>query len=279
VRQTAENTLTIYTDGSCYSSPRRGGAGFLFVTINSAGDEVVHEESPPGWLGATNNQMELQAVIEALGMATGRHPPVDPDSYKNITVCTDSMYVAENFPRALHEWSKTGWTKRGGAPVANTHQWREIVKLVRRAARVRKRIDIEWIKGHKKDPYNRRADKLAKTSAKTPSSRVIRPARIRRKKSPNSVDIGSIPMQGQEVHIHVITDEYLPPPHKCYRYMYEILDPESPYNELVDKATSNVLLNAGHYYRVRLNTDQSNPQIAELLEELVGAPTEPAPQD
>lgn len=62
--QLDEDALTIYTDGSSYSSPRMGGAGFLFIAINKNGDPEIHEESPPGWRGATNNQMELQACIE-----------------------------------------------------------------------------------------------------------------------------------------------------------------------------------------------------------------------
>ncbi len=75
VEQLDETALNIYTDGSCLPSPRRGGLGYVFITVDDSGHEVIHTESPPGWRYATNNQMELQAVIEALAFALGRRSP------------------------------------------------------------------------------------------------------------------------------------------------------------------------------------------------------------
>lgn len=33
MQQSDENALNIYTDGSCLPAPRRGGAGYLFITV------------------------------------------------------------------------------------------------------------------------------------------------------------------------------------------------------------------------------------------------------
>jgi ribonuclease HI len=52
--------------------------------------------------------MELQALIEALKLATRPRPPVDPDRYARIVVYTDSQYVADNFGRAVYQWSRNG---------------------------------------------------------------------------------------------------------------------------------------------------------------------------
>jgi ribonuclease HI len=265
-----ENALNIYTDGSSYSSPRRGGAGFLFITADEDGEPVVHEHSPPGWTGATNNQMELQAAIEALDMATGRHSPVDPEAYgRKIVIRTDSQYVVDNFRTALYEWSGNGWVTKTGAPVANARQWKALVKLTRRAARLHKHVEVKWVKGHRKDPHNKRADKLAKRSAQNPGGGTIRPAAVRRKLSPNKVEVGSVRMEGQMETIRVVVDEYLPAPHRCYRYMYEVVNDASPHYQRVDKITSDAALRAGHTYVVRVNEDQGNPRIEELLEEIV----------
>lgn len=62
----AENALHIYTDGSSLPSPRRGGIGILFLLIDSQGREEISDSRHAGYKGATNNQMELQACIEAL---------------------------------------------------------------------------------------------------------------------------------------------------------------------------------------------------------------------
>src|SRR5262245_8052730 len=95
-----EGALNIYTDGSSYSSPRVGGVGVIFVLVDSAGNEIVEESALPGYKGATNNQMELQAVILALreamqrGLADGMH---------RIVIHTDSTYLCENYKRAMFE--------------------------------------------------------------------------------------------------------------------------------------------------------------------------------
>lgn len=87
-----DNALNICTDGSSYSGPRVGGAGFLFIAVDENGELQVREDSPPGWKGATNNQMELQTCIEALRIATGRHPPFDLSRFEKIVIRTDSKY-------------------------------------------------------------------------------------------------------------------------------------------------------------------------------------------
>jgi ribonuclease HI len=62
---TDENALNIYTDGSCFSSPRRGGIGIIFVFPYYMNKEK-QEFAPEGYIGATNNEMELKACIMAL---------------------------------------------------------------------------------------------------------------------------------------------------------------------------------------------------------------------
>lgn len=266
--QLDENALNIYTDGSSYSSPRVGGVGFLFVTVDSEGHPVVHEESPPGWKYATNNQMELQACIEALGLAMDRRTPYDLSTFSKIVIYTDSQYVSENFGKAMFEWPKTGWTTRNGPPVANTQQWKQLIRLVKKAGI---RVEIKWVKGHKSDVLNKRADKLAKRSAKTAVQASLGHQRVRRKMSPNLTAVGSVRMEGQTTTIRIITDEWLPSPHRLYRYKYEVMEDESPYFQYVDMAHSEVLLNAGHTYVVRFNDDQRDPRIEERFEEITGA--------
>jgi ribonuclease HI len=141
MEQLEEKALNIYTDGSCYDSPRMGGVGYLFVSVDDQGHPQIHEECPPGWRSATNNQMELQACIEALGLALGRRSPVDMAKFHKIVIRSDSQYVVDNFDKAKFEWPGTRWTTRGGAPVANTTQWKELMRLVKKAG---VRVEARW---------------------------------------------------------------------------------------------------------------------------------------
>ena len=118
------------------------------------------------------------------------------------------MYVVNNFNKALFEWSKTKWLKRSGAPVENASLWKELIALRKK---IRKRVEIKWVKGHSKDQYNKEVDKLAKKSAKNPGTENINFVNVRRKTSFNSVSVGSVKMRGQRVSIRIITDQLLRP--------------------------------------------------------------------
>ena len=39
-----ERAVNVFTDGSSYSHPRRGGIGIRLITVGANGHEIVHEE-------------------------------------------------------------------------------------------------------------------------------------------------------------------------------------------------------------------------------------------
>jgi ribonuclease HI len=141
------DALNIYTDGSSYPKPRKGGVGMLFVYIDENGiDEVEIERDLLGYKGATNNQMELQAVI----LAIKEVPSIAISSrVSRIIIFTDSRYVVDNFKRAVYSWSNNKWLNQDGAPVANAVQWKELIKTVKE---VKMRVEFRWVKGHVKKP-------------------------------------------------------------------------------------------------------------------------------
>lgn len=137
-----ENALNIYTDGSMLSRPRRGGAAILFVLVDDQGNEEQREEVLAGYARATQNQMELEAPLQALKMVTGRHPPFEPSRYGKIVIKTDATYVTENFGTAVRVWSRNGWNTREGRPVDNAPQWKELVRLAVLSSKQGKQVFI-----------------------------------------------------------------------------------------------------------------------------------------
>jgi ribonuclease HI len=260
-----ENAVNIYTDGSCYQGPRRGGLGILFVVVNDVGDDVVFEEQPAGYRGATNQQMELQACIEALKILAGRRSPVDPAAYQRIIVKTDSMYIVDNISNARFAWPRSRWHTRDGTPVANTSQWKELIKL---SSGLPRRVEFRWVKAHKASTYNKRADKLAKGSAKGVLQGPLTVSSVRRKKSAKQIERGSVQLSGQILTIYIVTDEYLKH-QRCYKYKYEVMSKASPYFGNLDLAYSDLLLRAGHTYYVRFNDDSKNPRILKKFKEVI----------
>lgn len=264
-----ERALTIFVDGSMRPSPRRGGIGIRFVWINEYGQESeAWDHALPATDGATNQQMELEAPYRALKLAIASHAPFDISAFDKIEIRTDSEYVKDGVGWAISYWSKNGWTTRDGGAVLNVRDWKSLLSLMRRLrTEYGLKVNFEWKKG-KKGKHAIAVDQLAKQSSKSFSMGRSRPNVVRRKKSPESVEPGSVRMEGQVIAIRIIQAQYLPPPHRRSRYKYEVVDESSQFFRKVDWAESELSLKRGHTYSVRMNVLRASPRIEELLDEV-----------
>jgi len=266
-----ERAINVFTDGSAHQSPRqkkgprRGGIGIVIVTINPNTFEDEVEQYPKGgYPDATNNMMELKAAIEGLKIAM-QHPRLN--QVDKILMVTDSEYVETNHDVARFQWAQNKWRNRNDKPVDNAELWKELVSLLKKS---KKRVVFQWVKAHaNSSPYNAMADRLAKQSANEITNKPLSVAGVRRKKTDQHTRPGSVSMEGQTLDIHVVETRWKRLA-KVHRYRYEVLSPTSPDYGCMDFAHSEreVNLTEGHHYRVTFNTDQKNPQIIELIEEL-----------
>lgn len=263
-----EDTLNIYTDGSSLPAPRRGGIAILFALINDDGELETFPVNPLGYAGASNNQMELEACVQALRLATGQQPPFDRSRYRKILLRTDSEYVAGNYETAIFTWSKNGWLKKSGAPVDNAPQWKELLKLLRRSARQSRPVRIEWVPG-KKSPRTKAVDKAAKKAAKHAPARQLAPSEVRRKRTQQPIEIGNVGMEGQMMTINVFKTEYQRL-HGLVKCWYSVESKGSAYRgrASVIYAQPDLPLRRGHSFRVRVNSDTDNPRIIKVFKEV-----------
>ena len=238
--------------------------GIRYVTIGDDGNEVIYDYQPFGYQGATNQQMELMACVEALKLLATTGAPLDPTKFQKIIIKTDSRYVVDNFDRAKFTWPRAKWLTRDGTPVANTVLWKDLVK---RAQSVGRRVEIKWIKGHKSSTHNKAVDKLAKGSARQATKSPLTVQSVRRKKTSKSIERGSVALSGQRLTIRIITDEYLRP-QKCWKYKYEVVSKASKHHGNVDLAYSDIMLRAGHTYHVLMNDNSKNPRIMKIYREV-----------
>lgn len=259
-----ENALIIYTDGSCKQQPRRGGYAYRLLWEGPDGEEERFEENPPGRLGATNNEMELTAVIEALRRVTGSLSPVPKSACSKIVVYPDALYVVDHVHMAERVWPGTDWIKSDGEPVLNPDLWQELVRLKRRAGR----IEIRHVKAHKSNPHNRAVDKLAKESADLAVKPMRATPMVARRKSPRRTEPGVVPIEGQVETIRIVSVRGIPgQPHHLYKY--EVVGVESPNAGAVDDVfapNEKFALRRNHIYEVRFGEGEKG----RWLEELVG---------
>lgn len=256
------STLYIYTDGSSFHKPRKGGMGIRYLYLDEQDNECNIDLDVDGYLGATNNQMELKAIIEALKHLPNQDIKI---SYTFIQVRTDSSYVADNYKKAIYSWPNQRWLNYQGKPIENVDLWKQLVKILKETPC---KAEIIWVKGHAKDVHNKAVDKLAKKSAKSFLKRPLNTVKLRRKKSSKSTKIGSVEMKGQKLTIHIINDEYLKT-QKLSKYRYEVMSKRSHYYQCLDIAYSELHhLKSGHSYVVTFNKNSNNPRILKLIKEI-----------
>ena len=143
--------ITIFCDGACSGNPGPGGWGCIV--------EQGHErrELSGGHPQTTNNQMELQALIEGLHAV-----PIGT----RVRIITDSEYVAKGITSWLRGWMKNGWKTASKQPVKNRERWQELQMLLSERPH-----EVEWVRGHNGHPENERCDELARAAISSMRSR------------------------------------------------------------------------------------------------------------
>ncbi len=138
--------VQLFTDGACSGNPGPGGWGFI-LRHPATGKE---RESSGGQANTTNNQMELQAVIEGLAALKSRSA---------VEVVTDSQYVAKGSLEWMPGWKRNGWRRKEGnqwKPVKNVELWQRLDELL-----ARHDVRFTVVRGHTGHPENERCDELA----------------------------------------------------------------------------------------------------------------------
>ena len=124
--------IRLYSDGSSLGNPGPGGWGTI---LEFNGHE---KELSGGNPNTTNNQMELQGVIE--GLKALKEP------------CAINEW--------LTNWIKNNWRTAGKQPVKNLELWKEYLEVSKLHT-----VQANWVKGHAGHPQNERCDILAKNEA------------------------------------------------------------------------------------------------------------------
>lgn len=138
--------VSLFTDGACSGNPGPGGWAFI-LRCQKTGKEL---ERADGKSETTNNQMELQAVIEGLSVLK---EPCRVDLY------SDSAYVLGGMNQWMAGWKSRGWKRKSGGkllPVKNVEFWQALDDAMQRHD-----IHFHKVKGHSGHPENERCDQLA----------------------------------------------------------------------------------------------------------------------
>lgn len=136
--------IDIFTDGACSGNPGPGGWGAVLRWRER--ELEIHG----GARQTTNNRMEMQAVIEALGRVRQRKP---------IHIHTDSRYVMQGVTEWMPNWKRKQWRTASNKPVKNVDLWQLLDQAL-----AKHEVCWHWIKGHSGHVDNERADALARSA-------------------------------------------------------------------------------------------------------------------
>ena len=135
-------SIKVYTDGACRGNPGPGGWG-VYIQLNDE-EKDLYGGNPE----TTNNQMEMQAALEALKYLK--------DKNEVIELYTDSNYLRQGITEWIHKWKLNNWRTAAKKPVANRDLWIEISDLNEKM-----NVHWNWVKGHSGHEKNEIADALA----------------------------------------------------------------------------------------------------------------------
>lgn len=136
----------IYTDGACAVNKCLGG--YAAIVQNSKGERVVMSGSRTG---ATNNQMELLAVISGINAIYGLKQSDE------VIVYSDSAYVVNAIQQKWYvNWIKNSWRTSDNKQVKNKKMWLALIGKLEMA-----NITFRKVKGHNGVELNEFVDRMA----------------------------------------------------------------------------------------------------------------------
>lgn len=148
--------IWLYTDGGTRNTGTHAG-GHVQADDKAAWAYLIKTaqrsyQASAGQYEATNNQMELTAVLRGLQKLTSLHY-----NSQKILLVADSQYVLNPLTQGwLTTWRQHGWKKADGRPVANRDLWQQLEQQLRLFSK----LQFSWTKGHSNNKNNNFVDHL-----------------------------------------------------------------------------------------------------------------------
>ena len=143
----------IYTDGAASNNGCKSAVGGWAFAIWLNNELIKYDSDRVD--GATNQQMELTAIIEGL-KAADQLSKLKFEETKMV-VYTDSAYCQRCYAEKWYmNWLWNGWLTSSKKPVANKELWESLIPFFMRSD-----VSLVKVKGHATDERNQMVDKMA----------------------------------------------------------------------------------------------------------------------
>lgn len=266
-----ENILYVFTDWASRSvfserfnkkTGRFWGKWILIVYYDKNLNLVEENESDNiSYIGATNNDMELEACVDALKIVCYR----DLEDFIKVVIVTDSQFVKEWAYRAERVRPKTKRSWITWEPIKHVEQRKQLIKYKRKIYEKQKKwVEFDWVKAHDGNEFNEKADESAVKWARS-EIRMSWTKTIPRSKFLKSKP-GRFDMAWQKVLIHIIWTTWFKQ-QKINKYKYEVVSRDNPYFKLTNDAYYEGYLSAKKIYKVEFGKDDKTRFIVDVISE------------
>ncbi|MCH4009026.1 ribonuclease H family protein [Companilactobacillus sp.] len=148
--------IVVYTDGGSRNHGNYKGGHVKSSDKAAWAFHINHQgeifEGTDDEFGATNNRMEIMALIESIKRLNELNL-----NDKKIIFVLDSQYVLNAITKGwLNGWKRRGYKKADGTAPANVELWQELDGLLPTVTNKA----FSWTKGHAQDEGNNRVDAL-----------------------------------------------------------------------------------------------------------------------
>ncbi|WP_251065796.1 ribonuclease H family protein [Apilactobacillus xinyiensis] len=148
--------FVVYTDGGSRNNGNVAGQHVKADDKAAWAYLILHKQykysDSAGEFGATNNRMEIMALINALTFLQTRNY-----TKSSIQCVLDSKYVLDSINKGwLNGWKRRGWKKSNGAEIKNLALFKQLDVLLGEFSH----IDFTWTKGHANNEGNNFVDSL-----------------------------------------------------------------------------------------------------------------------
>lgn len=143
----------IYTDGAASNNGCKNAIGGYAYAIWKDGELIKYGHGCEK--GATNQQMELTAIIKGLKAAEQLSKLNFEET--EMVVYTDSAYCQRCYAENWYmNWLWNGWLTNSKKPVANKELWEQLIPFFTRTD-----VSLVKVKGHAHDKKNELVDQMA----------------------------------------------------------------------------------------------------------------------
>lgn len=146
----------VYTDGSSSNNndPSLRVGAFAAVIFAQFNGQTCKKDVSGTVAGATNNQMELTAVVEALKTVIA----IDPRDTPEVSIHSDSQYVITGATKWIEGWKANDWKTGDKQDVKNQELWLSLDRLLGKT-----KYTFLKVKGDGNDKWNKYCDVKARS--------------------------------------------------------------------------------------------------------------------